>query len=708
MRYLELAFAETPKTVTVNHPREPLTRSSAMSVRRIRCSLAIQPGLRGHSAPNRPNEREAGAEGVADDVECPLPFSLQDLCLLVVISDLDSYPDELLASLPLWLRNRLINNLPVLDLCRIENTSVAKGVNLQQIWGSRCFKLESRLSQDFEVKVCQREDRPQRLYQLRFQMRRSQQPPLFKNELESAIEGFVGAHCRTSRENYISTIASDILSSSNNLDISSILKQAVHKLTSVQGKQLLFNLLDVSYSQSTSSQSWKKQATALVIDDATIVPTHGRLSSRRRLAVDREPKETEMLLTPERLQSTCKSLSTLELLSLLGDRCKLRPSSAWIHVEMLSSEVLQNLHSEKFALDNSLRCSMACTFVMNQIMSGLVILRLRCDLYSNIGVMISLLESVKSMGSDCQLRHVFCTLPDLFMDVVKPFLSLFSLSNFYQLNIEVENAYPLGHSKLIQGFLTTQCSKEHQLVIHTKGKLQSPFITFKLSQLAALNLGEATVPQCAVQHKILKFSSWLHFTHYLPLLLQMPTVRLNEIAVNNQYLHLCALHPDLQVAKLVIWLAGTCTTTSNLQLRSIYEDLVSLFKISSLQELSINIHNNWCCSDEVRVGLTEGLCRRSHCNPLRKISLNISSSGYNKERFQQLWDVIFSLPQLDQLEIVLGKEFTSLMRQFMDVICERWMHVASDKKKLKSIVLTSPYVIESDSKVVAQSYSYNK
>ena len=681
-----------------------------MSVRRMRCSVAFQRVQRGHSASKPPSEM---VEGEADNVECPLPFSLQDLCLLVVISDLDSYPEELLASLPLWLRNRLINNLPVLDLCRIENTSVANGVNLQQIWGSRCLDLKSKSNPDFQLIVGQREDIPQSLPQFRFQTR-SYQPPLFKKELESALEG---ARCTTmaaSRENYTSMIASDILSSFINSRVSSTLKQTVHKLISVRGEQLLVNLLIVSQSQSISAQScfnvWKKQATALVLEDVITGTT--RLNSRPlfrriRAAVNTEQEKKEVFLSPERLRSICKNPSALELLSLLGDHCKFQPSSAWIHIEMLSSDVLQNLHSEKLALENGLSCNMAWTSVLNQIMGGVEILRLQCDTYSNIGVMVSLIESVKSKGSGCQLSHVFCTMPDLFMDVIKPFLSLFSLSNFYQLNIEVDNAYPISLSKLIQGFLTLQCSRKQQLVIYVKGKVPAPTITFDESHLAALNLGEATVPPCAVQLKTIKFKvpSVCYSTVYLPLLLQMPTIRLNEITVHGNYLHLCALHPDLQVAKLVIWLVD-----SKSQLYSIQDDFVSLFKMPSLQELSINVHSDLSCIAEVQVGLTEGLRQRSHCYPLRKISLDISSSGYNKERFQRLWDVIFSLPQLEQLEIVLGEEFTVLTRQFMDVICERWIHVASEKKQLKSLVFTAPYVNESDFKLislVAQSYSYN-
>ena len=68
---------------------------------------------------------------------CPLPFFLQDLCLLVVINELDCYPTELLAALPYWLRCRILNNVPALDLSRLEVTHVAIGVDTDTIWKSR-------------------------------------------------------------------------------------------------------------------------------------------------------------------------------------------------------------------------------------------------------------------------------------------------------------------------------------------------------------------------------------------------------------------------------------------------------------------------------------------------------------------------------------------------------------------------------------------
>ena len=102
----------------------------------------------------KPGSQEARKEGGAikrirsiRDIAPPLP--LQDLCLLETINDLDSYPVELLSSLPHWLRYRLLNNLPVLDLCRLDHTPIARGVDIDEVWTAR-VESEPELSRHSE------------------------------------------------------------------------------------------------------------------------------------------------------------------------------------------------------------------------------------------------------------------------------------------------------------------------------------------------------------------------------------------------------------------------------------------------------------------------------------------------------------------------------------------------------------------------------
>ena len=97
-----------------------------------------------------------------------LPFMLQDLCLLEIINDLNCYRDDLLASLPLWLRRRLLNNLPAIDLARLARTPVARGIDVAEIWKPRTIdpnvycdttRWDRNLCNPFTVGTCRDEDK---------------------------------------------------------------------------------------------------------------------------------------------------------------------------------------------------------------------------------------------------------------------------------------------------------------------------------------------------------------------------------------------------------------------------------------------------------------------------------------------------------------------------------------------------------------------
>ena len=82
------------------------------------------------------DDEEAAKQSIGEPV---IPLALENCCLAWLVSDLEHYPPELLALLPLRLHYRLLANLPVLDLCQLEhNTSVAEGIDLESIWELKC------------------------------------------------------------------------------------------------------------------------------------------------------------------------------------------------------------------------------------------------------------------------------------------------------------------------------------------------------------------------------------------------------------------------------------------------------------------------------------------------------------------------------------------------------------------------------------------
>lgn len=69
------------------------------------------------------------------------PLSLQQQCFVHLISNLEEFPPDVLALLPLRVRKELFLRLPVADICYLERTAVADGVDMEWIWGDLCVRL---------------------------------------------------------------------------------------------------------------------------------------------------------------------------------------------------------------------------------------------------------------------------------------------------------------------------------------------------------------------------------------------------------------------------------------------------------------------------------------------------------------------------------------------------------------------------------------
>ena len=641
------------------------------------------------------------------DVCCPLPFSLQDLCLLVVISDLDCHQVKVLATLPHWLRRRLLTILPALDLCHLEHTPLAGGVDVDVIWNSRWKEQNIQVPEQAALNLPllgfsprlqgpssskERSQSTRSFFEFNvgkvdnvFSTQASQLPiqanrPLdnvLRKEIKSAFQGLEECELPHGKQ-ILLKLASDILTNSPGMD----LNVAANKLISIQGDMVFPNLLTGSLhhpcpTSKCGQRVWKKQATALGVNVFSV-----HFQERPTLFPRRQNTVGDIQLTPHRLLPILYRRDPLELLTLLTRDCSLQPSSANLHIESISQSFLLDLCAGRLALDSGFSLpsdSVTCTLIVNKILEKVLVLRLRCDKYGNIGVMIGMIEAA------IELKHLFCTMPNTYMDMVQPFSTLFSLQNFQQLTLEVDEVYPLMLSKLLQGFMTAPCPHTHKLMILTKKRLLLP-TSLKASQLAALGAGSVPSPSCSAEHKILEFCSQEDFTSALYLLLQLPIIRLREMAlVNYQYLHLCAIHPDLQTTKLVIDIGSYRLNSS--QLATIQTDLVSLFKMASLRK--IFICGNWGGHLEVKLGLVQGLRSRSHLPPLRKVVLELElGNSYKMRDLQMLSDAIFSLPQLENLKVVLGKGFADMLRQpgYEGIMYKSWIYRAS-KVKLKSICL---------------------
>jgi hypothetical protein len=76
-------------------------------------------------------------ENVCLNIQSCLPLRLQDICLAALVNQLDDHPLQTLVLLPRHLRYRLLANIPNIDLCRLDQTAVAEGIDAREIWKSK-------------------------------------------------------------------------------------------------------------------------------------------------------------------------------------------------------------------------------------------------------------------------------------------------------------------------------------------------------------------------------------------------------------------------------------------------------------------------------------------------------------------------------------------------------------------------------------------
>ena len=618
-----------------------------------------------------------------------LPLRLQDFCLLEVINDLNSYPVELLASLPYWLRYRLLVNIPALDLCRLDSTSVASGIDINRLWG-------------IHLKLCEKQNRNKHVSQTKTKSSfhldlngyREYYPAcirsnctLLERELESAFQDLKREACsslHSAREKCLAEIVSRVLSDTNILN---------NQLTSIQGSHLLQHLLHCeSISQRLSYEVWKKQATALITEHLSPSYVHPLFRSYC------ETKSS--VLTPHRLASIFDEKDTLWFFSFLVNNCRARPASVNLHIDRLSQQIQHAIYTGRITQDNGLKLSAESDkFLssMNVLFRKVEIMKVQCDNYVSIGDLVSMIEAATSSGNDSKLKYLFCILPDLYYDIVQPLSTTLVLKNFRHLFLDLVDLHLLNLGKLLHCFMIAPCSQTQQLTINVK-RIQPPNM-FDVAQLGTLKMRRDVVPQCAVKHKLLPLQS--SSTVVLYVLLQLPTIRLNELCLDGidyGYLHLCAQHPDLLVAKLTIKVQEHVWKEVQ---NTAEEDFVSLLKKPTLEEISISGY--WGHSKEVMIGLTKGFRERAQIPslpPLGRISLDETSDGFSTKDIHCLWDAIFSLPALEQLEVYLGAGFTDVQ-----VIYDSWI-AAAIKAKLKLIYISGRVPDSSLLSHLAQSYSF--
>ena len=579
------------------------------------------------------------------------PFSLQDLCLLRVINDVDSYPEELLASLPLWMRQRVLSNLPVLDLSHLGHTSMARDVNIDQIWIKKLEQKNERIRLSALTQTRSNPVRPtfieslfqMSVYQSNTTNERNTIMVRLKNETETALRSCPPSV--RSEEECLMKLTGDVLMCPRNTAIGRVVG---HKLVSLQGSSLSDQL-------GITGNVWPNQPTSLIQSVQKLSRTGSSLLV------------SDVLLTPHRLLPIYQRADSIELLSLLVHRCKVRPRSICLDVDLMSQPILDNIHAENVAITHSLAVNhqtVSCLSTMKSLMEDVVVLRVESTQHSRaIGPMMSLIEAAAGNG---KLKSLFCYIPSLYLETIQPLSKLFFVRHFYMLHIEVTDLSPRSTIKLLQAFMTANCELTQKLVISPRTSIrQIPFLVKR--QLASLDMGSATVPECALHHKtILSYPK--EFT--LQYLLLLPSIRLTELqltptSATDSYFHLSACHPDLHVKKLELNLIKYIAVDKlKLLKETIKNDLVLLLAKPTLQELSIT--GSWEGFQEAKEGLLLGL--RQQAQPHFQFrSLTLNMLGFSDKDVQDLLEVIVSFPEHYRPRVFREKMFLSTVKKLSTI-----------------------------------------
>ena len=711
----------------------------------------------------------SSGEDIGLTIQCPLPLPLQSLSLLMVISDLDSYPVEILASLPLWLRYRLLNSLPVFDLCRLDHTPVAKGVDMDEIWGSR------RISSVFRYNALENNCAPFCVPSWAGNTENSimwpAEIPDLDPELEAALNKIpnvlketvtcddVNAHqldeiqlANDARGAYLLKVAYGIL---NILDPKVVSPKIIGDwLISIKGDLLMKNLTTATHKHGTPSQT----------DSSQPEEDHYQLwNTQGNALVTYQDASSEIRLAPHRLLPIRNIADPLEMFSILIHDCGLQPSALTFNYKMFDCYMeMSSQNKERFV-------PLFLNFLHNVSVLGLV---------NNTGTELreckTIIEGVVGDGKNCQLKVLCCSLPkdcdgEHFMKCLSP--SLFSLSNhdppcykglcaldieglgfasvphlttllqqqpllkivhivlkrefdndptspihdnhpdtlrffnvlgslfsrmqFQELSIaQTMHIHPLSLNELIKGFISAPCPHLQQLRLTTS--LDPEFCNLpemSISEVASATVSGAKFQDCGIQHKIL-ICDTKHLLHHL---LYLPTIRLREIGLEctdyghgNNYLHLSALHPDLRVSGLR--LTFFCDSDNIVLQDTIHDDFKILLKMPTLVKLSVL--GCWWRSQEAMAALMQGLKEQSKVGSIQKITFRslyeeLSAQEYGSSGlFTKLWDAVFTLPQIDNLEVIIyGNEVLQMMKQCEQAIYESWKQTMSGHKlkKLKFI-----------------------
>ena len=627
-----------------------------------------------------------------------IPLALEDCCLAWLISDLEHYPPELLALLPLRLRCRLLANVPVLDLCQLEHTSVAEGVDLEAIWELRCTPWV-------------------------------EDGAALKQRTTNLVR-YIDLSSLSWRERYLHAVANTILNNSlvhrqkflcrSGSEIRSYFIDSQYYtvvadwLISLKGYQFLNEGGDLQ-----SSYDWQNLASSFLFFEAESGNSYDRLTPPRYV-----PYKSGSITRP----------SDEELITLLLRNCHFKPKCLLVM-------------SLRYTVSELLLQHEACG-ILKEFLNEVEELQLYApDKLPNLPVV--LFQSMFSGTSPCKLRtlqvflrHTFSSglseqdreefqksMVRIIADVTKQqyfletiFLNfrgrfsdtVFASSEFTALAASLTSFVACPQFRtldicrfpapadvvadILSAFLVSPCSHQQTLKLP---RLTTQPSSQQLLPATPCPVGTTPVPDAGVEYKELYLHQQLRtdesYVHICKTFFAFPKIRLRFLDVgcfetrDHHYvntLHMAAQHPDIQVKSLSIRLR--CETKEVFP--TLRDDMRALLQIPTLTNLSLPPlprHGN--TGNRFLPILAQELPKRHHLAAIKELDLGRSNFlELPAEEVEHLFRSIFSLPHLSQLTLKMNYCVVSI--HHYKLIHRLWTKYSSGEL-LKKLVLGSVVLI---------------
>ena len=634
-----------------------------------------------------------------------IPLSLEDSCLAWLVIDLEQYTPELLALLPFRLRYRLLANLPVLDLCRLEYTCVAEGIDLESIWETRCSP------QDKEGGAISLQQRT-------------------ANRVK-----YIDLSSLSWRDRYLHAVATTILSNSLQFRLNFLYQSSSERkgyfrnsenytivvdwLISLRGYQFLNEDGDLE-----SSYDWPGLASSFLFFEAEYGNRYDRLTPPRyapyKSSGVRLPDEELITLLLRNCHFKPKCLlvsfirSTASELFLQTEACDILKEFL-SEVEGMQLYVIQDL---PIVLFQSVFCSTSPKLRTLQLVirhtysSGISeqeefqksILRMLADVIKQ-----QFLETIYlGMTNDLfpGLRDRVLASPE-FMALTASLTSFVACPQFHTLDIS-KLQIPLAETTdILCAFLVSPCC--HQQTLKLPHRLHP---SSKLDPVAHCSAGPMPVPDLGLEYKglYLQFRPFRSVEPYIQLcktLFAFPRIRLRSLEVDcfqtithdqHQHidvLHMAAQHPDIQVKTLRIWLRSGRDIPK--LVLTLHDDMRALLQIPTLTNLYLPSRP----INDVNPGniflsiLAQELPKRHHLAAIEELDLGRSNFlELPAEEIEILFQSIFSLPRLSQLTLNLMCSVVSL--QHYKLIHRLWTEHSSGERLKKLVVGSDVLMSEKD------------